>query len=154
MEEDDRYYADWAGIRQNELTNFGYKNLCPGETKLASKWSTSSEGRRRTDFISPLNQIQTYCSRQWGSCYGYIITPEELVVVRVSREFIGPGLAASRGARQAPRQTTTQSIHSRTFSVETVSSGFKAISLDTGSNFSNDANPNIEYGTLLYRSIP
>ena len=36
-EEDDRYYADWAGVRECETTNFGYKNLCPGETKLASK---------------------------------------------------------------------------------------------------------------------
>ena len=43
-EEDDRYYADWAGIREYETTNFGYKNLCPEEIKLALKWSTSKEG--------------------------------------------------------------------------------------------------------------
>ena len=28
------------------------------------------------------------------------------------------------------------------------------MSLDTGSNFSDDANPNIEYGPLLFKSIP
>jgi hypothetical protein len=73
-EEDDRYYADWAGIRDCETTNFGYKNLCPGETKLASKWNTSKEGRRRPDYNSPFSQIQTYCGRQWGTRHGYIIT--------------------------------------------------------------------------------
>lgn len=154
MEEDDRYYADWAGIRQSETTNFGYKNLCPGETKLASKWSTSSKGRRQTDYIYPFNQIQTYCGRQWGSRYGYIITPEELVVVRVSRESIGTGLAAFRSIRETPRQAVSQASHSRTFSTETVRSELQAMSLDTGSSFSDDANPNIEYGPLLFMSVP
>ena len=54
-EEDDRYYADWAGIRNCEATNYGYKNLSPGETKLASKWSTSQKGRRRTDYFLPFS---------------------------------------------------------------------------------------------------
>ena len=58
-EEDDRYYADWAGVRESETTDFGYMKLCPGETKLASKWATSKEGRRRTDHASPFSQIQT-----------------------------------------------------------------------------------------------
>lgn len=143
MEEDDRYYADWAGIRPNETTKYGYKNLCPGETKLASKWSTSSEGRRQTDYIYPFSQIQTYCGRQWGSRYGYIITPEELVVVRVSKESISPGLAAFRSIRDTSRQAASQASHSRTFSTETVLSEMQAMSLDSGSSFSDDANPNI-----------
>lgn len=121
-EEDDRYYPDWAGIRQGEVTDFGYKNLCPGETKLASKWSTSSEGRKRTDYSYPFNQIQTYCGRQWGSRYGYIITPEELVVVRASRESLGTGLAALRSTRDISRHAVSQASHSRTFSTETVRS--------------------------------
>ena len=150
-EEDNRYYADWAGIRGREITSFGYKNVCPGETKLASKWSTSKEDRRRVDFISPFSQIQTYCGRQWGCRYGYIITPEELVVVRVSRESVGTGLAALRSLREA---SGNPSSHSRTFSADTVSSGIQAMSLDMGSNFSDDANPNIEHGPLLFRSVP
>jgi hypothetical protein len=36
-EEDDRFYADWAGIRKSQETVFGYKNLCPGDSKLATK---------------------------------------------------------------------------------------------------------------------
>jgi hypothetical protein len=150
-EEDSRYYADWAGIRESQTTIFGYKNLCPGETKLASKWSTSKEGQERTDFSHPFNQIQTYCGRQWGTRHGYIITPEELVVVRVSRESVGPGLAATRALRTITQRE--QPAHSRTFSTETVSSGIHTMSLDTGSSFS-DANPNIEYGPLQFKSIP
>ena len=144
-EEDDRYHADWAGIRQCETTNFGYRNPCPGETKLASKWSTSEEGQSRTDYALPFNQIQTYCGRQWGVRHGYIITPEELVVTRVSRESIGPGLAASRAIRNVSQRSRDQPSHSRTFSVETVSSGFQAMSLDTESSFSDEANLNMEY---------
>ncbi|OAL33889.1 hypothetical protein AYO20_06900 [Fonsecaea nubica] len=151
-EEDNRFYPDWAAIRESQETNFGYKNLCPGETKLASKWSTSKEGRGRTDYLAPFDQIQTYCGRQWGAPHGYIITPEELVVVRVSRESIGPGLAASRPIRT--RIQREQPAHSRTFSTETVSSGLQAMSLDTGSSFSYDTNPNIEYGPLQFKSIP
>ncbi|KAI1617036.1 hypothetical protein EDD37DRAFT_604308 [Exophiala viscosa] len=153
-EEDDRFYADWAGIRQNQETVFGYKNLCPGDSKLATKWSTSKEGQSKSDFTTPLSQVQTYCGRQWGVRHGYIITPEELVVVRVSRELIGPGLAASRPVRTSTQRPREQPTHARTFSVETVSSGFQAMSLDTGSNFSDDANPNIEYGPLQFKSIP
>ena len=46
------------------MTNFGYKNLCPGETKLASKWSTSEEGQLESDHALPFHQIQTYCGSQ------------------------------------------------------------------------------------------
>lgn len=149
---DDQYHADWAGIRRSMTTDFGYKNLCPGETKLASKWGTSKEGRGRRDYLSPFNQIQTYCGRQWGTRHGYIITPEELVVVRVSREAIGAGLAASRPFRSST-QHRDQPSHSRTFSAETVSSSLQAMSL-TGSSFSDDANPDVEYGKLQFKSIP
>ncbi|KAK5083836.1 hypothetical protein LTR05_006342 [Lithohypha guttulata] len=153
-EEDDRYYPDWAGIRQNQVTDFGYKNLCPGETKLASKWGTSDADQERTDHILPFRQIQTYCGRQWGSRYGYIITPAELVVVRISKELIGPGLAVLRSVRDMSQQARTQRAHERTFSEGTISSGMNAMSLDTGSSYNDDANPNIEYGPLLYKSIP
>ena len=100
----------------------------------------------RLDYALPFNQIQTYCGGQWGVRRGYIITPEELVVTRVSRESIGPGLAASRALRNVSQRARDQPSHSRTFSVETVSSGFRAMSLNTGSSFSDEANPN--------RSIP
>jgi hypothetical protein len=36
-EEDDWYYADWTSVQEYKTINFGYKNLCSRETKLASK---------------------------------------------------------------------------------------------------------------------
>ena len=154
IEEDDRLFADWAGVRKCETTSLGYKNCCPGETKLASKWSTSKQGRRRPDFTSPLRQIQTYCGRKWNVRYGYIITTGELVVVRVAREPVGPGLATSRTVRDIAQRASTEPSHSRTFSDETVSSGLQAMSLDTGSSYIDDENPNIEYRPLMFKSIP
>ncbi|KAL6241640.1 hypothetical protein RBB50_011422 [Rhinocladiella similis] len=151
-EEDNRYYADWASIRESQTTPFGYKNLCPGETKLASKWGSSKEFWDRPDFQHPFFQIQTYCGRQWDARHGYIITPEELVVVRVSKEPIGPGLAVSRSIR-IKTQSREQPTHSRGPSAETVSSGPQALTLDTGSRFS-DTNPDVEYGPLQFKSIP
>ena len=65
IEKDDRYYADWTGVREYETTNFGYKNLCLREIKLTSTWNTLKEDRRRTDYTLPFNQTQTYCNRQW-----------------------------------------------------------------------------------------
>ena len=154
LEEDSRYYPDWAGVRMCETTCFGYKNLCTGECKLGSKWKTSVQGQNRPDFFSPLNQIQTYCGRQWGVRHGYIITTEELVVVRVSRESVGSGLAASRPIREILQRASDQTLHSRTFSEETFSSELQAMSLDTGSSYNDDANPAIDYGPLLFKSIP
>ena len=75
--------------------------------------------------------------------------------MRVSKEPIGPGLATSRTPRNLPQHTRDQQpSHARTFSAETISSGLQAMSLDTGSNFSDDANPNIEYRPLQFKSIP
>lgn len=75
-------------------------------------------------------------------------------MIRVSKESIEPGLAASRVIRNASHQTSDHLSHSRTFSTETISSEFQAMSLDTGSSYKDDTNPNIEYGPLLFKSIP
>lgn len=75
-------------------------------------------------------------------------------MIRVSKESIEPGLTASRIIRNASHQTSDHLSHSRTFSTETISSEFQAMSLDTGSSYKDDTNPNIEYGPLLFKSIP
>jgi hypothetical protein len=154
MVDDSRLYPDWAGVRKSQMTSLGYKNLCPGESKLATKWSTSKEGQMEDDFFLPLSQLQTYCGRQWNARHGYIITPDELVVVQVSRELVGPGLAASRPVRNVPQYARDKPSHTRDFSIETISSGVDAMSIDKGSSYHDDENPDIEYGTLLYKSIP
>ncbi|RMD41951.1 hypothetical protein DV735_g3186, partial [Chaetothyriales sp. CBS 134920] len=98
IQEDARFYPDWAGVRKGERTEHGYKNLCPGETKLASKWNSSVRNEKRPDYLFPFNQLLTYCGRQWGCRYGYIITPEELVVVLI---FGAGAIGAFYGSRLA-----------------------------------------------------
>jgi hypothetical protein len=150
--DDPRFYPDWAGARESQRTNLGYKNLCPGETKLATKWSTSEKGRLVKGFLQPFAQIQSYCG-QWNACHGWLITPEELVVVRVSKEIVGPGLAASRTPRTVPQATEFEPSHKRDFSMDTVGSGIENMSLDKSSSY-HDENPDIEYSPLLFKSIP
>ena len=84
--------SDWAGIIKDGLEREKTKpeNVLPGETKLSSKWKSewieagkvTVKSAKRRKWLQPLVQIFTYCCR----CevrYGYIITDEELVVVRV-----------------------------------------------------------------------
>ncbi|KAK5106992.1 hypothetical protein LTS08_001117 [Lithohypha guttulata] len=144
-EEDDRFYADWAGIRACEG---------PISATRTFKWNTSEEGRKRTDYVTPFNQIQSYCGRQWGCRYGYIITPEKLVVVRVSKESIGPGLATARNLRHTQPPASVSAAHARSFSVDTVSPGLKDMSLDEASSYQDDTNPDTEYRPLVFRRIP
>lgn len=152
--DDSRLYPDWAGVRKSQTTSLGYKNLCPGETKLATKWNTSERGQLEDDFALPFMQIQTYCARHAEVCHGWLITPEELVVVQVSREIIGPGLAHSRTARTVPQPTGVQPSHNRNFSTETMSSGFEIMSLDRSSSYHESENSDFEYGNLLWKSVP
>ena len=56
MVDDSRLYPDWAGVRKSQMTSLGYKNLCPGESKLATKWSTSKKGRAEKDFLILMNE--------------------------------------------------------------------------------------------------
>ena len=84
---------DWAGIQANnpvDVTVNGqkrrsYHNILPGDSKLSSKWriKTFKKDEDRAKFRDPLKQIFTYCLRA-NARYGYLITQDELVVVRLS----------------------------------------------------------------------
>lgn len=82
---------DWAGIIPSE----GYQdrtidnrksciNVLPGDSKLSTKWSSSGDPNS-LEFKKPFSQIFNYCDSAEVR-YGYLLTPEELVVVRVSRK--------------------------------------------------------------------
>lgn len=58
-----------------------YKNVLPGDTKLSTKFK-SEWGRDDQRFRDPINQVFTYCRRA-NVPYGYVITQEELVVLRL-----------------------------------------------------------------------
>lgn len=93
---------DWAG--KNEITN---SNLLPGDTKLARKWSSDKipigkvpDEKPKANWLRPLRQLSSYCMKH--QCrYGYIITEEELVALRVS---------AAPGARRSVRMVEFQSV--------------------------------------------
>ncbi|KAK2804695.1 hypothetical protein FQN50_006535 [Emmonsiellopsis sp. PD_5] len=170
--QDSRFYPVWAGIRSSvkqEADARRYLNLCPGEIKLSTKWSTTIPV---PDFDQPVRQIQTYCGLLCGKRYGYIITQEELYVVRVSREEVDPGIAASRPRRA--RTTPEQPAHGRNMSMASkssvismdretpsiyghsrspISSGMDVMSVSKSSSFQDDSS-GIEYNPIEFKSIP
>ena len=81
---------DWAGIllschdnkRPNKVYNpKPYLNVLPGDTKLSTKFK-SEWGWQDPRFKGPITQVFTYCRRARVP-YGYIITQEELVILRL-----------------------------------------------------------------------
>lgn len=147
QESDSRFRPDWAGLHVGKQTSSGYVNLCPGDSKLATKWNSSLQDKDYLAFIQPLSQIQSYCGDKWNARYGYIITPEELWVVEISREEIRGGLSGSRPVRQS---AVTQSSHTRE---ESITSGASITSPTMSSSF-EDNPTGTEYAALRYMSIP
>ena len=81
---------DWAGIllscdennKPGKSTNERhYLNVLPGDTKLSTKFK-SEWGWEDQRFKDPIIQVFTYCRRA-SVPYGYIITQEELVILRL-----------------------------------------------------------------------
>ena len=99
---------DWAGIipsngyhrRSNERRK-SYLNVLPGDSKLSTKWS-STRDPNSLEFKKPFFQIYNYCQLAQVR-YGYLLTPEELVGVRVSKteseEVPGPIMPPQRPKR-------------------------------------------------------
>jgi hypothetical protein len=93
--QENRLTPDWAGILLSfpenncsddsrsgkSLNTRRYKNVLPGDTKLSTKFK-SKWGPEDQRFQDPINQVFTYCRRA-NVPYGYIITQEELVVLRL-----------------------------------------------------------------------
>ncbi len=86
----DRLTPDWAGVilsyhnhnppgESNDKRR--YLNVLPGDTKLSTKFK-SELGWGDQRFKDPIIQIFTYCRRA-SVPYGYLITQEELVIVRL-----------------------------------------------------------------------
>lgn len=88
--EEKKLTPDWGGIllscRENNQPNNcnnarHYLNILPGDTKLSTKFK-SEWGWKDQRFKDPVIQVFTYCRRA-SVPYGYIITQEELVVLRL-----------------------------------------------------------------------
>lgn len=85
-------FPDWAGILLDDDGNAQlgegnqdnarhYLNILPGDTKLSTKFK-SEWGWNDKRFDGPIIQVFTYCRRA-NVRYGYIVTQEELVVLRL-----------------------------------------------------------------------
>ncbi|KAE8148638.1 hypothetical protein BDV25DRAFT_157918 [Aspergillus avenaceus] len=148
--DDSRFSADWAAIRDGQ-TQFGsdrYRNLCPGDIKVGTKWRASRT--TRADWAEPFRQIQTYCS-QFKVRYAWILSEEELVVIRTRIEHIGLGLAEGRPRRQLAQQTHVRTL-SDTTEVSDMSSELAKMSV-SGTSYNDDGSGK-EFAALQWKSIP
>jgi hypothetical protein len=85
-----RLLPDWAGV-YGYITEKGERrtNILPGDTKVSYKWKSREietgviyKNDTIPEWLWPIMQVFTYCIRG-NSRYGYIITDEEVVVMRV-----------------------------------------------------------------------
>jgi hypothetical protein len=127
----------------------------PGDTKLAKKWrmdGTMMKGESEWEW--PLRQIQHYCTRL-GTRYGFLITEEELVVFRFSREKTGKGLGGDRSKRQTTGPKGA--VHARgDFVSSGLSEEMSMLSMVSENDTSvyNDDEPDTDVATPEYCSIP
>ncbi|KAK5987623.1 hypothetical protein PT974_11755 [Cladobotryum mycophilum] len=104
--------ADWSVVSRQQMIDGRYICLLPGDTKLSEKWQSKMEKSRskydRRQWSLPVSQLNTYAA--YSSCrYGFLITDQHLVVLRISKEPVDPGLALNRSPRPVA-QTAHQSI--------------------------------------------
>ncbi|KAM5432111.1 hypothetical protein MferCBS31731_007612 [Microsporum ferrugineum] len=97
-------FPDWAGVQEDPATT-AYINRCPGDTKLATKWRSGMD-RSKIHYYWPYAQLIKYCGENWNTRYGYLITQEELVVLRISRAMIPSGIANKRPLRNVAAQSS------------------------------------------------
>lgn len=128
--------ADWALRSVAHTYEMGtYRPLLLGETKLSAKWTPDFSQTTMVQWSNPLSQAQYYCSASSdkGLRYGFIITDQHLVVLRLATEPIDDGLAAARSQRGGAYQS-----HQRVASGSTdLSSHFNTMSLGTGSQYTD-----------------
>jgi hypothetical protein len=144
---------DWGLVSGSRTFEGKYWNLLPGDTKLSAKWQPkmeqSSDDSERYQWSLPVSQINTYAAQ--SECrYGFIITDQHLVVIRISTEFLGQGLASTRPSRQS-----SQPSHQRVASGDTdLSSVMDTMSLDDsfGAQSYID-NGNVEYQPPEYAAV-
>jgi hypothetical protein len=85
-----RHKPDWAGTRTVVPGNPNQTiNILPGDTKVSYKWKSTEIVPKKVNandvvqnWFWPLRQIFTYCMN-FKTRYGYIISDEEVVAIRV-----------------------------------------------------------------------
>lgn len=149
---DSRFYPDWAGVRMRDRGPRGFKNRCPGESKLSSKWKCVPAQVGMKEWERPFAQVQTYAHNN-QTRYTYIITQRELVVARCARHIIAPGLASTRTHRFGTRSGGRGTGSAVRFA-ETGSEGTPSSQTTSSSIFQPDAGALGEWKAIEYRAIP
>ncbi|KAJ4314844.1 hypothetical protein N0V84_008675 [Fusarium piperis] len=102
------YKPDWSVISPLCLNeNQFFANVLPGDTKLSKKWWPSmgrEGGTQLTEWQKVIKQIVTYMAYN-NSRYGFIITDECLVALRLTRMVTPETLAANRPSRATAGHT-------------------------------------------------
>ncbi|KAK1762573.1 hypothetical protein QBC33DRAFT_501041 [Phialemonium atrogriseum] len=111
---------DWSVISPMRLDEYGrHANMLPGDTKLDAKWWPTMVEEDESNFAQwqkVVAQAETYMALH-RSRYGFILTDRDLVVLRITRQPIDPGLAQGR-----PQREITGAGHSRQTSDATMES--------------------------------
>ena len=159
-----KFRPDWAGILSDPENDISRKetikppNILPGDSKLGKKWSSDKikdgpvEREYMTnDWLKPLKQIYTYCVKA-NARYGYIITEQEVVVIRV-RPILEPDESGETNDSQESWQEPELSKKEQ----ETVDTQAAFPELDEGHDFilSSPVFKKVEdHGRLEYKAIP
>ncbi|KAJ3556124.1 hypothetical protein NPX13_g10205 [Xylaria arbuscula] len=99
---------DWSVVSPIWFSPPGdFANRLPGDTKVSSKWwpTMKDDNSQALEWQKVVAQVLTYMAEN-NSRYGFIITDEVLVVLRLTRKPTGQGLAADRPRRQVATPAT------------------------------------------------
>jgi len=148
------FKPDWSLCSDSQSQDSKlYKNLLPGDTKVAIKWQSSMhKTAAHYAWKDPVRQILYYMT-EVKVRYGWLITDAELVVLRVSLELTGSGQAADRPKRELGSAALG---HSRMSSSETdlsrLSSALQSVSLSNSIYTPQD--DGVEAYRVEYQAIP
>ncbi|KAM3550345.1 hypothetical protein ARSEF4850_008392 [Beauveria asiatica] len=105
------YTPDWSVVSNDHFTEGEdaalkerFLNILPGDTKLSSKWTSEIETdpSRVLEWDKVVRQVVTYMAA-WSVRYGFIVTDLEVVVLRITRQYVRTGIAAGRSRRKYRR---------------------------------------------------
>lgn len=96
------YIPDWCILQRDGSRSV----LVWGESKCSSKWTTAAgTTQQRNNWIWPFRQVATYCINN-NTRYAYILTPEEIVAVRVIAALPGSRNHCTLQIRSIPWQNS------------------------------------------------
>lgn len=142
------YRPDWSVISAQHFSDQGYSNILPGDTKLDAKWSPGMRDTNYEEWRKVMAQIATYMA-YFQTRYGFILTDQYLVVLRLTQLPTGPGIAQGRPIRST---AVYHQGHYRQSSDTSMASAPLSSSPYTGDNPANWEYYNPEYSLIPWSS--